>query len=199
MPNIILTLPVDTSGFLQTPLSQDILGRMQGATQSSSNGVTVQLGNNLHQVRYLPGLTLGSGSFSINTDSLSLLRGYERALAEENVNYLCSELSNYRGPIDVETTIDSCSFSVAQENLSLSAEHLTCPLTLDVPEQGVFALTSLQSDICCLYDTATLKELVSRNLPHPVSREVITSRHIVPKEQCYFDSGRGAFIRSAPE
>lgn len=197
MPNLVLTLSVDTHGYLQTPVSQDMLGRIQGAAQNSSNGVTVLLGSTLHNVRYLPH---ASGYFSIETDSLNLLRGYERALAEENVNSLCTELSTYRGlTIAVESVINSCSFTVAQENLSLSAEYLTCPLTLEVPEQGVFARTSLQSDVCCLYDTATLKELVSRRLPHPVSREVITARHIVPKEQCYFDSGRGAFIRSATE
>jgi len=198
MPQLIL--PVDTHGYLQTPLSQDMLGRIQGEAQSSSSGVIVQLGISTHNVRYLPGFTLGSGSFSVDTNSLNLLSGHERALAEYNVFSLCTELSTNKWlSTAVKSAIDSCSFSMEQENLSQSAEHLTCPLTLDIPEQGVFARTSLQSDICCLYDSAALKELVSRDLPHPVSREVITAGHIVPKEQCHFDSERGAFIQSTLE
>ncbi|EDV3123895.1 DUF1076 domain-containing protein, partial [Salmonella enterica subsp. enterica] len=31
-----------------------------------------------------------------------------------------------------------------------------------VPDNGVFSRTSLQSDVCCLYDSTALKELVSR-------------------------------------
>ncbi|WP_144340586.1 T3SS effector NleG family protein [Salmonella enterica] len=67
------------------------------------------------------------------------------------------------------------------------------------PERGVFARTSLQSDVCCLYDSTALKELVSRRLPHPMSREAITGAHIVPQEQCHFDQEKGAFIHSASE
>ncbi|EEJ2564189.1 DUF1076 domain-containing protein, partial [Salmonella enterica subsp. enterica] len=78
-------------------------------------------------------------------------------------------------------------------------EHLTCPITLSIPERGVFARTSLQSDVCCLYDSTALKELVSRRLPHPMSREAITGAHIVPQEQCHFDLEKGAFIHSASE
>ncbi|WP_242402121.1 T3SS effector NleG family protein [Salmonella enterica] len=95
--------------------------------------------------------------------------------------------------------IDACSFSVGAANLTLPQEHLICPITLYVPDNGVFARTSLQSEVCCLYDSAALKEQVSRRLPHPISREAITGAHIVPKEQCHFDTEKGAFIRSVSE
>jgi len=95
--------------------------------------------------------------------------------------------------------IDTCSFSVGSANLPLPEECRTCPITLSVPEQGVFARTSLQSDVCCLYDSAALKELVSRRIPHPISREAITAAHIVPKEECHFDPGKSAFIHSASQ
>ncbi|ECJ2265728.1 DUF1076 domain-containing protein, partial [Salmonella enterica subsp. salamae] len=78
-------------------------------------------------------------------------------------------------------------------------ERLICPITLYVPEKGVFVWTSLRSDVCCLYDPTALKELVSRRLPHPISREAITGAHIVPKEQCHFYPEKGAFIHSAFE
>ncbi|EKC2245593.1 T3SS effector NleG family protein [Salmonella enterica] len=99
----------------------------------------------------------------------------------------------------MSTKIDSCSFSIEQATLSLSAGHLTCPITLSIPERGVFARTSLQSEVCYLYDSTALKELVSRRLPHPISRETITGAHIVPKEQYHIDWEKGAFIHSASE
>ncbi|MEG2905998.1 MAG: T3SS effector NleG family protein [Citrobacter sp.] len=93
--------------------------------------------------------------------------------------------------------IDLCSFNVTLAGFQVSGKHLTCPVTLCIPEQGVFALTSLQSDVCCLYDSMALKELVSRCLPHPISRETVTGAHIVQKEECHFDPGKGAFIHFA--
>ncbi|AXC79567.1 T3SS effector NleG family protein [Salmonella enterica] len=95
--------------------------------------------------------------------------------------------------------IDSCCFSVEEARFQVVGEHLICPITLCVPEKGVFVRTSLRSDVCCLYDPTALKELVSRRLPHPISREAITGAHIVPKEQCHFDPEKGAFIHSASE
>ncbi|EAY9564578.1 DUF1076 domain-containing protein [Salmonella enterica subsp. salamae] len=95
--------------------------------------------------------------------------------------------------------IDACSFSVGSANLTLPQERLICPITLCVPDNGVFVRTSLQSEVCCLYDSTALKELVSRRLPHPISREAITGAHIVPQEQCHFDPEKGAFIHSASE
>ncbi|ECG8607922.1 DUF1076 domain-containing protein, partial [Salmonella enterica subsp. salamae] len=70
--------------------------------------------------------------------------------------------------------IDTCLFVTEQAGFQISGEHLTCPITFSIPERGVFARTSLQSDVCCLYDSTALKELVSRRLPHPISREAIT-------------------------
>ncbi|EAA7243386.1 DUF1076 domain-containing protein [Salmonella enterica subsp. salamae] len=46
--------------------------------------------------------------------------------------------------------IDDCSFSVGSANLTLPQEHLICPITLCVPDNGVFTRTSIQSALCCL-------------------------------------------------
>ena len=56
--------------------------------------------------------------------------------------------------------------------LLLSAEHLTCPITLSFPERGVFVRTSLQSEVSCLYNSATLKLLLMLANQHsePLSR-----------------------------
>lgn len=95
--------------------------------------------------------------------------------------------------------IDACLFATEPTGFQIPGVHLTCPITLNIPERDVFARTSLQSDVCCLYDSTALKELVSRRLPHPISREAITEAHIVPKEQCHFDPEKGAFIHSASQ
>ncbi|EHL3469340.1 T3SS effector NleG family protein [Salmonella enterica] len=44
-----------------------------------------------------------------------------------------------------------------------------------------------------------MKELVSRRLLHPISREAIIGAHIVPKEQCHFAPERRTVIHSASE
>ncbi|EAW0685118.1 T3SS effector NleG family protein [Salmonella enterica] len=208
MPPVFITLPVNEDGNV-LPISSHDLGSIRGAAQHADDAVNVQMGNSSYRIRYLPRLDF----FSVNpnTGFNPLHSAMEFITTLNNSTHLEEHLNQGRAflsvleaaqslrPSRIATKIDSCSFSMERENLSLAAEYLTCPITLCVPERGVFARTSLQSDVCCLYDSTALKELVSRRLPHPISREAITGGHIIPKEQCHFDQEKGTFIHSASE
>ncbi|QXX22118.1 T3SS effector NleG family protein [Salmonella enterica] len=208
MPPVFITLPVNEHGNV-LPISSHDLGSIRGAAQNADDAVDVQMGNGLYRVRYLP--RLDSFSVNPNTGFNPLHSAMEFITTVNNSTHLEEHLNQGRTFLSaleaallrcqsrISTKIDSCSFSIEQATLSLSAGHLTCPITLCVPERGVFARTSLQSDVCCLYDSTALKELVSRRLPHPISREAITGGHIIPKEQCHFDQEKGSFIHSASE
>lgn len=198
MPIINLTPLLNTQGRLgEIPLNtvQDIYNQSEGAL--------IQLGNALVTVRVVSLDPFGRFSGDIHTFSLSESM---RTLAEQNMDSIYQHLWYYRGELgpriggpearlqSLLDRIEECNFVVNQENYSPSAaEYLTCPITLSIPERGVFARTSLQSDVCCLYDSAALKEMVFRRQPHPVSREVMTEAHIIPKEHCYFDPERQCF------
>ncbi len=209
MPIINLTSHLNTQGTLgEIPFNtvREIFN------QSSGMGAQIQIGDTLMTIQVINLGSFGRFSGHINSSSLS---AELQELAENNMQNIYRHVWDYRDELgprieeseraqvpDVQSLsdrIDTCNFIVVQENLLLSAEHLTCPITLSIPERGVFVRTSLRSDVCCLYDSAALKTLVSQRLPHPVSRELMTEAHIVPKEQCHFDPEKGAFIHSASE
>lgn len=73
---------------------------------------------------------------------------------------------------------------------------MTCPITLDVPETGVFMRNSRSSEICNLYDKGALLQLVGAGGTHPLTREPITESMIMRKDECHFDSKREAFVAS---
>ncbi|EHM1654555.1 T3SS effector NleG family protein, partial [Salmonella enterica subsp. enterica serovar Saintpaul] len=77
--------------------------------------------------------------------------------------------------------IEACSFPVDTGSFSCAEEHLTCPITLDIPKNGVFVKVSSQSDVCCLFDRAAFLNLVRQELKHPLSRESICMGMIVRK------------------
>ncbi|EHT1565462.1 T3SS effector NleG family protein, partial [Escherichia coli] len=70
---------------------------------------------------------------------------------------------------------------------------LTCPITLDKPENGVFMRNSQGAEICSLYDKDALVQLVETGGAHPLSREPITESMIMRKDECHFDTKREAF------
>lgn len=65
---------------------------------------------------------------------------------------------------------------------------MTCPITLDTPETGVFMRNSRSSDICSLYDKDALLQLIETGGAHPLSRESITESMIMRQDECHFDS-----------
>lgn len=89
--------------------------------------------------------------------------------------------------------INFCSFQVEAGSFACSEEHLTCPITLDIPTNGVFVKVSSQSDICCLFDKEAFLNLVCQGLEHPLSREPICMGMIVRKSECFFNTERDKF------
>lgn len=89
--------------------------------------------------------------------------------------------------------IEEFSFPVDTEGFLCAEEYLKCPITLDVPKNGVFVKVSSQSDVCCLFDKDALLNLVRQELKHPLSREPISMDMIVRKRDCYFNTSREKF------
>ncbi|ENL7374567.1 DUF1076 domain-containing protein [Escherichia coli] len=92
--------------------------------------------------------------------------------------------------------VDSCSFHPDSNHFSCPESFLTCPITLDTPETGVFMRNSRSSAICSLYDKGALLQLIKAGGTHPLTREPITEAMIMRKDECHFDSKREAFVAS---
>ncbi|MFM2545569.1 DUF1076 domain-containing protein [Escherichia coli] len=89
--------------------------------------------------------------------------------------------------------INSCLFRPDSNHFSCPESFLTCPITLDTPETGVFMRNSRGAEICSLYDKGALVQLVETGGAHPLSREPITESMIMRKDECHFDTKREAF------
>ncbi|ELX9728444.1 DUF1076 domain-containing protein [Escherichia coli] len=89
--------------------------------------------------------------------------------------------------------INSCLFRPDSNHFSCPESFLTCPITLDTPETGVFMRNSRGAEICSLYDKDALVQLVETGGAHPLSREPITESMIMRKDECHFDTKREAF------
>ncbi|ENZ0043083.1 DUF1076 domain-containing protein, partial [Escherichia coli] len=84
--------------------------------------------------------------------------------------------------------INSCLFRPDSNHFSCPESFLTCPITLDTPETGVFMRNSRGAEICSLYDKDALVQLVETGGAHPLSREPITESMIMRKDECHFDT-----------
>ncbi|CAD5742681.1 T3SS effector NleG family protein [Escherichia coli] len=84
--------------------------------------------------------------------------------------------------------IDNYAFTVNPGDFSCDEEYLNCPVTLCIPAKGVFVRNALRSDVCSLYDRDALTEIIQRNAPHPLSREVFSPEMIVGKDECHFNT-----------
>ncbi|EME9575178.1 DUF1076 domain-containing protein, partial [Escherichia coli] len=82
--------------------------------------------------------------------------------------------------------INSCLFRPDSNHFSCPESFLTCPITLDTPETGVFMRNSRGAEICSLYDKDALVQLVETGGAHPLSREPITESMIMRKDECHF-------------
>ncbi|WP_071813804.1 DUF1076 domain-containing protein, partial [Escherichia coli] len=89
--------------------------------------------------------------------------------------------------------INSCVFGTDSNHFSCPESFLTCPITLDKPENGVFMRNSQGAEICSLYDKDALVHLVKTRAAHPLSRESIAVSMIVGRDECHFDTKREAF------
>lgn len=98
----------------------------------------------------------------------------------------------------LQEKVNLCAFTVNKDDFSCQEVQLECPVTLCVPDKGVFVKMSLDSNVCCLLDYDIASQLVKREEPHPLSRKVLSERLIVPREECHFDINQSQFIWHGP-
>ncbi|EFL4177763.1 TPA: T3SS effector NleG family protein, partial [Escherichia coli O103:H2] len=85
-------------------------------------------------------------------------------------------------------------FSVCPERLQCPPESAQCPITLEIPEEGVFIKNSGDSVVCSLFDVTAFSRLVSEKSPHPLTREKLTASMVVSADKCFYDHGKGSFV-----
>ncbi|HID0689535.1 TPA: DUF1076 domain-containing protein [Escherichia coli] len=176
-------------------------------------GIRISIGSGQYSVHYVQ-LLDGFSVEPVRGGLLDRLLGREhrmerRAVALERqlnggVDFL-SSVNNYFQSVMAEhrenktsnkilmEKINSCLFRPDSNHFSCPESFLTCPITLDTPETGVFMRNSRGAEICSLYDKDALVQLVETGGAHPLSREPITESMIMRKDECHFDTKREAF------
>ena len=177
------------------------------------SGIRISIGSGQYSVHYVQ-LLDGFSVEPVRGGLLDRLLGREhrmerRAVALERqlnggVDFL-SSVNNYFQSVMAEhrenktsnkilmEKINSCLFRPDSNHFSCPESFLTCPITLDTPETGVFMRNSRGAEICSLYDKDALVQLVETGGAHPLSREPITESMIMRKDECHFDTKREAF------
>ncbi|EEY4534661.1 DUF1076 domain-containing protein [Escherichia coli] len=185
---------------------------LQDAARLES-GIRISIGSGQYSVHYVQ-LLDGFSVEPVRGGLLDRLLGREhrmerRAVALERqlnggVDFL-SSVNNYFQSVMAEhrenktsnkilmEKINSCLFRPDSNHFSCPESFLTCPITLDTPETGVFMRNSRGAEICSLYDKDALVQLVETGGDHPLSREPITESMIMRKDECHFDTKREAF------
>ncbi|EEX1367946.1 DUF1076 domain-containing protein, partial [Escherichia coli] len=185
---------------------------LQDAARLES-GIRISIGSGQYSVHYVQ-LLDGFSVEPVRGGLLDRLLGREhrmdrRAVALERqlnggVDFL-SSVNNYFQSVMAEhrenktgnkilmEKINSCVFRPDSNHFSCPESFLTCPITLDTPETGVFMRNSRGAEICSLYDKDALVQLVETGGTHPLSREPITESMIMRKDECHFDAKREAF------
>ncbi|EER4355816.1 DUF1076 domain-containing protein, partial [Escherichia coli] len=184
---------------------------LQDAARLES-GIRISIGSGQYSVHYVQ-LLDGFSVEPVRGGLLDRLLGREhrmerRAVALERqlnggVDFL-SSVNNYFQSVMAEhrenktsnkilmEKINSCLFRPDSNHFSCPESFLTCPITLDTPETGVFMRNSRGAEICSLYDKDALVQLVETGGAHPLSREPITESMIMRKDECHFDTKREA-------
>ncbi|EKJ4474911.1 DUF1076 domain-containing protein [Escherichia coli] len=206
-------MPVTT---LSIPsISQLSPARVQSLQDAArlESGIRISIGSGQYSVHYVQ-LLDGFSVEPVRGGLLDRLLGREhrmdrRAVALERqlnggVDFL-SSVNNYFQSVMAEhrenktgnkilmEKINSCVFGTDSNDFSCPESFLTCPITLDTPETGVFMRNSRGAEICSLYDKDALVQLVETGGTHPLSREPITESMIMRKDECHFDAKREAF------
>ncbi|EGZ1232599.1 TPA: DUF1076 domain-containing protein, partial [Escherichia coli] len=171
---------------------------LQDAARLES-GIRISIGSGQYSVHYVQ-LLDGFSVEPVRGGLLDRLLGREhrmerRAVALERqlnggVDFL-SSVNNYFQSVMAEhrenktsnkilmEKINSCLFRPDSNHFSCPESFLTCPITLDTPETGVFMRNSRGAEICSLYDKDALVQLVETGGAHPLSREPITESMIM--------------------
>ncbi|HDI9436112.1 TPA: DUF1076 domain-containing protein, partial [Escherichia coli] len=177
---------------------------LQDAARLES-GIRISIGSGQYSVHYVQ-LLDGFSVEPVRGGLLDRLLGREhrmerRAVALERqlnggVDFL-SSVNNYFQSVMAEhrenktsnkilmEKINSCVFRPDSNHFSCPESFLTCPITLDTPENGVFMRNSQGAEICSLYDKDALVQLVETGGAHPLSREPITESMIMRKDECH--------------
>ncbi|HHZ8410264.1 T3SS effector NleG family protein [Escherichia albertii] len=114
-------------------------------------------------------------------------------------NYFQNVTEEHRGNKmnnEILIKINSCVFHPDSNHFSCPKSFLTCPITLDIPDLGVFMKNSRSAETCTLYDKGALVQLVEAGGAHPLSREPITESMIMGQYECHFESKKEAFVVS---
>ncbi|KAA9684830.1 DUF1076 domain-containing protein, partial [Escherichia coli] len=198
-------MPVTT---LSIPsISQLSPARVQSLQDAArlESGIRISIGSGQYSVHYVQ-LLDGFSVEPVRGGLLDRLLGREhrmerRAVALERqlnggVDFL-SSVNNYFQSVMAEhrenktsnkilmEKINSCLFRPDSNHFSCPESFLTCPITLDTPETGVFMRNSRGAEICSLYDKDALVQLVETGGAHPLSREPITESMIMRKDECH--------------
>lgn len=191
-------------------LPENELEALRHIARSNQNDTITIGGRNmrLHYIQFMDGFSvdpisgglwdrLGAREAHHLADSLArqlnrgdtFLRAYSLYMEQNRATPLVQE-SVVKTLLD---RINSNAFPVGSQYFSCTEEHLNCPITLHVPETGVFVRNALSSEICALYDQEALTELIRRNAPHPFSREPFSPEMIIRKEKCHFNIAKQCF------
>ncbi|EEJ6338332.1 T3SS effector NleG family protein [Salmonella enterica] len=204
MPSVFLNL----SGSSVLPEHERQILRELARETPDHDRLKLVVGNREYEVSYIPWLD----GFSISYSSLS--RSAERVASQLEMQLnggrtfsqvrVDNLIANPPGGSwlhhnELQEKVSSCAFTVNKNEFPCQDEHLECPVTLCVPDKGVFVKISLDSNVCCLFDYDTLNQLVTQDEPHPISRKVITERFIVPRDECHFDTEQSKFVWHGPE
>lgn len=175
--------PYLTPGGLLGAIPQNTLSEIR--TQSANGGAQILLGATIVTVR-----PVFLGFFMGSVSPAGLSEGAFRA-ALSNIEQIERNLNNGLSGREVLESIprpsvppprpsvmqsgllldkiNKCAFRVDAASLKGPEDVLTCPITLCIPEDGVFMKNAGNSSICTLYDKASLEHLVNTNAPHPLS------------------------------
>lgn len=116
-----------------------------------------------------------------------------RALSERMLSML-SDSGEAQSQESIQDKISQCKFSVCPERLQCPPESAQCPITLEIPEEGVFIKNSGGAVVCSLFDVTAFSRLVSEGLSHPMTREKLTASMVVSADKCFYDHGKGSFV-----
>lgn len=145
-------------------------------------------------VEPLPGTLferLGDGRHRRLAENLERQLNGGGTFLQEVATYMAQARSAPSVPVRTRDTaqgrINSYAFPVNPGDFPCGEQHLSCPITLCIPEVGLFVRNAQGSNVCSLYDRDVVAEMFRRNDPHPLSREPFTLDMIISKDDCHFD------------
>ncbi|EEY2016750.1 T3SS effector NleG family protein, partial [Escherichia coli] len=150
-------------------LPENELASLRYIVQQNQNDIAIIKGRYQMEIRYIEsvnGFTVTpvcNNHFSIFmakqnriAHHLELQINNGRSFAQISQDFMLQLSSNIGWQKGVENAlknkIHSYSFIVNPDEFSCDTQFLECPITLCVPEKGVFVKNALNSNICTLYD-----------------------------------------------